>query len=260
MKRKIPFEKYEASGNDFVILDFFEFELIDLKNRDLIQKICDRHFGVGADGLIALCSEEGFDFRMKYFNSDGQASSFCGNGSRAAIRYMMHKQAKFSFSFIATDGIHAGFIEEELVSVKMRDIPTFVKTPYGSLIESGSPHLIVEVEDPFKFPVNEEGRLLRHKFDPEGVNVNFIKCSGSKLEIATYERGVEWETLACGTGVTASAYYKCFKDGLSGEQVVPVKAKGGELEVKMTLNGSSATEIWLKGEANKVFSGFYDLF
>jgi diaminopimelate epimerase len=258
MKRLIPFEKYEATGNDFIILDFFEFELFDLNNTDFIKSLCDRHFGIGADGLIALQKETDFDFRMKYFNSDGRKSSFCGNGSRASMQYMASKHSMKEFSFVAEDGPHKGSIQNDLVSVKMKDIISFQTTPYGKLIDSGSPHLIIEVENPWEYPVIEEGRRLRNLFGEDGVNVNFIHNSNSELKIATYERGVEWETLACGTGVTAAAYYKCLSDKLTGNLQVYVEAKGGALTVSLKLIDQTASDIWLTGKAKKVFSGFWE--
>lgn len=259
MKRTIPFEKYEATGNDFIILDFFEFEWIDLNDTNLIKKMCDRHFGIGADGLIALCPEPGMDFKMNYFNSDGKPSSFCGNGSRASVRYMQSKQGKNNFSFAAFDGMHESYVKDQLVSVKMKDINGFEATPEGSLIQSGSPHLIREVINPWEFEVNEKGRALRKKFDPEGVNVNFIEIMREVLRIATYERGVEAETLACGTGITASAYYAAVKADSNSFFKQAIESKGGPLEVQMDIEGLHATNIWLTGPANQVFSGFYRL-
>lgn len=259
MKRTIPFEKYEATGNDFIILDFFEFEWIDLNDINLIKHLCNRHFGIGADGLIALCPEPGMDFRMKYYNSDGNPSSFCGNGSRASVRYMQSKQGKNNFSFAAFDGPHESFVKNQMISVKMKDINGFESTPEGSLIQSGSPHLIREVINPWKFEVNEQGRALRKKFDPEGVNVNFIEIQSDILRIATYERGVEAETLACGTGVTASAYFAALKAEAKGHFKQAIESKGGPLEVQMDILGHNATNIWLSGPANQVFSGFYNL-
>ena len=259
MKRLIPFEKYEATGNDFIIFDFFEFELFDLSDKDFIKSLCDRHFGIGADGLIALKKEEGLDFRMKYFNSDGRISSFCGNGSRASVKYMATKQSKKEFCFVAEDGLHLGRIKNDLVSVKMKDISSFQTTSYGKVIDSGSPHLIIEVANLVDFPVVEEGRKLRLLFGEDGVNVNFISKNDRGIQIATYERGVEWETLACGTGVTAAAYYFCLLDQLNGRHHVNIEAKGGPLNVSLNINEQTATDIWLNGGARKVFSGFYEL-
>lgn len=259
MKRLIPFEKYQANGNDFIILDFFNFELIDLSDFHFIHTMCDRRFGIGADGLIALCKSQDYDFNMVYYNADGNLSSFCGNGSRAAVKYMSNKQGKSNFSFEAFDGPHLGIVDGEQVKVKMKDIDTNEETAFGTLINSGSPHLVLEVSDPFNMDVNSKGRELRTKFGKEGVNVNFIKQIGDHIQVATYERGVEAETLACGTGIVASSYYANIKNGTNGFSLLKLKAKGGELNVEMQINGVSATNIWLSGPANKVFSGFYHL-
>lgn len=259
MKRLIPFEKYQATGNDFIILDFFNFEFIDLADQKLIQTMCHRHFGIGADGLIALLPSKIFDFNMVYFNSDGNISSFCGNGSRASVQYMHYKQGKTEFSFEAFDGPHRGLVQGELVKVKMKDIEIYQDTEFGLLVDSGSPHLIVEVKDPFEYDVNLKGRILRNKFGPEGVNVNFINAGKNQMDIATYERGVEEETLACGTGIVASSYYVNLKNKESGHSVININSKGGNLKVEMYLNKNKANEIWLTGPAVKVFSGFYTL-
>jgi diaminopimelate epimerase len=259
MKRLVPFEKYEATGNDFIIFDFMDFELFDLNNRELIKLLCDRHFGIGADGLIALKREVDSDFRMKYFNSDGRLSSFCGNGSRASVKFMASKHSQTTFGFMAEDGAHYGRIQDNLISVKMKDINSIENTPHGKLIDSGSPHLIVEVEDPWNYPVNEEGKRLRNLFGDEGVNVNFISRQNGGIKIATYERGVEWETLACGTGVTAAAYFICIVNRFNGLNQIRVEAKGGTLGVSLDLNDTDATDIWLSGDAKKVFSGFYEM-
>lgn len=257
MERLIPFEKYEATGNDFVLFDFFECEWFDINDHGFIYNICKRHFGVGADGLLIVKPHNAFDFEMIYFNSDGNRSSFCGNGSRAAVLYMANKQKKSELSFVAMDGPHLGHLHNGEVSVQMKDILSLVNHESGTIIESGSPHLIREIDDPFDFDVHTEGRKIRKKFDPDGINVNFINIEKEYLNIATYERGVEAETLACGTGVTAAAYYANRKRNAQGLKMLKINAKGGILHVKMCLSGERATDIWLSGPTRKVFSGFY---
>jgi diaminopimelate epimerase len=258
MKRLIPFEKFEASGNDFIIFDFFEFESIDLEDSELIKRLCHRHFGIGADGLIALSKDSELDFTMKYFNSDGKPSSFCGNGSRASLLYMSFKHLKSEFGFRAQDGLHKGKVSGNYISVQMKDISGIENTDFGPYIDSGSPHLMIETEDPWSYDVNTEGMRLRNLFGSEGVNVNFVSCSANKIRIATYERGVEWETLACGTGVTASAFYYACKNQINGLQEFEIEAKGGDLYVQLNYNNLTANNIWLSGKANKVFSGFLE--
>lgn len=258
----IAFDKYEGAGNDFIMLDFFAGDTIDLADEVLMRQLCDRHFGIGADGIIALSPEAGYDFRMKYLNSDGRFSTFCGNGSRCISLFAQRKWKRDHFKFIAADGVHESeILPNSQVRVRMKDINAMIQTGQGWLVDSGSPHLIREVENPFEYPVVEEGRKLRNQFSAEGANVNFIDVdSDGVIRIATYERGVEDETFACGTGIVASAYYSAIRNGLQGTVEIPVICRGGQLSVGMTINQSiSASEVWLKGPAKKVFSGFYEI-
>ncbi|MEP7195627.1 MAG: diaminopimelate epimerase [Saprospiraceae bacterium] len=259
----IPFEKYEGAGNDFILLDFIEGELLDLKDQVLMEKLCDRNFGIGADGIIALCPDEQYDFRMKYLNSDGRFSSFCGNGSRCISLYASRKWNMNKFNFIAADGPHSSEImDHNTVKILMKDIEGLENTALGPLVQTGSPHLIVEVEDVFKYEINSEGKRLRNEFSEEGVNVNFIQITGDQsLKIATFERGVEKETLACGTGIVASSYYLANKLKLQGQQSLQVEAKGGKLQVELFMdNKLKATTVHLIGPANQVYSGFWPIY
>ncbi|MFN8280718.1 MAG: diaminopimelate epimerase [Saprospiraceae bacterium] len=258
----IAFDKYEGAGNDFIMLDFFAGETIDLSDEVLMRQLCDRHFGIGADGIIALSPEAGYDFRMKYLNSDGRFSTFCGNGSRCISLFAQRKWNRDHFKFIASDGVHESeVLPNGQIRVRMKDINSMIQSGQGWLVDSGSPHLICEVDNPFEYPVVEEGRKLRSGFSAEGANVNFIQVdTQGVLRIATYERGVESETLACGTGIVASAYYWAITKGLLGTVSVPVISRGGHLSVRMTINSTgTASEVWLKGPARKVFSGFYEI-
>ncbi|MEO6190362.1 MAG: diaminopimelate epimerase, partial [Saprospiraceae bacterium] len=195
--RLFAFEKYEGAGNDFIILDFMQGEFLDLTDQLFIEKLCNRHFGIGADGVIALCPEDSYDFRMKYLNSDGRFSTFCGNGSRCISLYAYYKWKKKTFDFVAADGHHhSEILDGNRIKVKMKDIEGLEKSSHESLIQSGSPHLIIEVDDAFNYHVVEEGRRIRNDFSIEGANVNFIEIINPlQLKIATYERGVEDETL-----------------------------------------------------------------
>ncbi len=257
----IPFEKYQGAGNDFVILDFYDHgEFLDLNDQVFMEQLCDRRFGIGADGIIALCKKEGYDFEMKYLNSDGRFSTFCGNGSRCISMYAYRKWAKDYFSFIAADGPHESFIlSHDQVKVKMLDIDSFQITEQGAFVNSGSPHLILYVQNVFEHPIRDEGRQLRNSFSKEGANVNFIESiSETKIKIATYERGVEDETLACGTGITAAAYYHAIKNKLKGNNILFVMAKGGECKVELNLNSENqAKNVFLTGPAQRVYSGFW---
>ncbi|MBK6698885.1 MAG: diaminopimelate epimerase [Saprospiraceae bacterium] len=260
MKAKvIPFEKFEGAGNDFIIFDFFEFEFIDLNEQAVLERMCDRHFGIGADGIIAVCPDPNYDFRMKYLNSDGRFSTFCGNGSRCAVLYVCNKLNKTKLHFIAADGEHTGELIDDVVRIKMSDIDQLIETPFGPFVQSGSPHIMIEVNDPFHYNIYEEGKKIRNAFSPEGSNVNFIEWKDDQLWIATYERGVENETLACGTGITASAYNQAVLLKLEGHISIPVISKGGALKVDMNLQGQKATEIYLTGPAHHVYAGFYKI-
>lgn len=255
------FEKYEGAGNDFIIVDFFDYEFLDLNDEAFMNRLCDRHFGIGADGIMALCKEEGYDFRMKYLNSDGRFSTFCGNGSRCISLYAKHKWGKSNFHFIAADGPHdSEVLGEDHIKVKMKSIETIIHTDSGPLVQSGSPHLIFEVFDAFQYNVREEGKRIRNQFSIEGANVNFIQITGDKkFRISTYERGVEDETLACGTGIVASAYYYARQNKLIGLNQIEVEAKGGQLRVLLDMDSDGkASNVYLIGPARKVFSGFWE--
>lgn len=259
----LPFEKYEGAGNDFIIVDFFEHgEFIDLEDQQFIEKLCDRRFGIGADGLMALCRNEPYDFEMKYLNSDGRFSTFCGNGSRCISLYASRKWNKQQFKFVAADGEHESIIlQNNQVKVRMKDINLWSQTECGILIDSGSPHLIHYVDNAFKHNVKSEGRKIRNEYSKEGANVNFVQLiDTNKIRIATYERGVEDETLACGTGITAAAYFHAIKNKLTGIQSIDVDSKGGNLQVELRIeeNSSCAHEIYLTGPARHVYSGFYE--
>ncbi|MBK9272011.1 MAG: diaminopimelate epimerase [Saprospiraceae bacterium] len=259
MKKILPFEKYQAIGNDFIIFDCMEKDLIDYQDVILRRDLCDRRFGIGADGIIALTPSQQFDFKMLYYNSDGQPSSFCGNGSRCAISYMAGKLEKQELIFEAADGLHKGFYHGKEVSVQMRDIDQFEKTELGFFVFTGSPHLVIEVTDLENMDVQSVGRQIRNSYPKEGSNVNFIQNGPDGIKVRTYERGVEDETLSCGTGMTAAAYYCALKEPNQWAPQYIIHTKGGEAKVSMTISGQKASQVMLKGPAERVFSGFYDL-
>lgn len=255
----LPFEKYQATGNDFIILDCMEANLINYHDTSLIQKMCDRRFGIGADGLLALLPIDDYDFKMLYYNSDGNPSTFCGNGSRCAVSYILDKIQKHSVRFKASDGPHKAIRKNGLISVHMKDIQNYKETDQGFFVQTGSPHLIVEEENIEQLNVAVVGRKIREEFSEEGANVNFIKYNNDVINIRTYERGVEDETLSCGTGITAAAYYVAIKEKKEGFPEFLVKSRGGNLTVNMKLTKSIATEVHLIGPAVRVYSGFYEL-
>ncbi|OFZ01326.1 MAG: diaminopimelate epimerase [Bacteroidetes bacterium RIFCSPLOWO2_12_FULL_31_6] len=232
-------------------------DVFDKTNIKLIQQLCDRRFGIGADGLILIENFAGLDFNMIYFNTDG-SKSFCGNGSRCAVVFanylgIIESQALF----LSTDGEHEAWINKNgEVSLKMHDVLKIEKGNDYYFIHTGSPHYMIDVDDVDKINVFEEGRKIRYneRFKLEGTNVNFVNYKPEGIAIRTYERGVEDETLSCGTGVTASALSWADKYKLTEGKVV-VKTQGGELQVAFKRNEFGFKDIWLIGPAVQVFKG-----
>lgn len=258
---KYFFYKYQGAGNDFVIIDNRDLKF-DKQNNKLIELICHRRFGVGADGLITLEKAEGFDFKMAYFNSDGFEASMCGNGGRCIVAFAKRiGLIDHSTTFIAADGKHEANIDDKgLVNLHMIDVDLINSHVDGYFLNTGVPHFVHFVSDLNVVDVEIEGRKLRFdaRFQPEGSNVNFVKQEGNHLTICTYERGVEGETLACGTGITASALSAAYKSDQT-EGKYTVRAKGGDLEVSFKRNADKFSKIWLKGPAELVFEGSIEI-
>ena len=212
---EISFRKYQGAGNDFVMIDNFSGQYDDLSVSS-IQKLCDRRFGIGADGLIKINRSDNSDFYVDYYNSDG-SQSFCGNGARCSVRFVNDciLPEKLNYSFDAIDGLHRGeLINNEEVKIRMSNVNSIEEISASEyLLNTGSPHYIVLVEDNKNIDLLKEARAIRYapRFKEKGVNVNFVHLiNEDTLSIRTYERGVEDETLACGTGITAAAlvYHK----------------------------------------------------
>lgn len=261
-KMLMKFSKYQGAGNDFIIVDDRD-EIFDLTDQALISHLCDRRFGIGADGLILLRNHKNFDFEMVYFNSDGAPSSMCGNGGRCIVRFAdaigIPQHGKYSF--LAVDGPHQASIEGQVIHLKMSDVENIELLPEGKKVETGSPHLILEREELDIDNFVEEARAYRNAeaFKEKGINVNYILLEGSTLKIRTYERGVEDETLACGTGVTAAAL-SVFDPKIEEVQSIEVKARGGDLSVRAKANSTGGYEdVWLTGPADFVYSGEIEL-
>ncbi|MGE0588902.1 MAG: diaminopimelate epimerase [Cyclobacteriaceae bacterium] len=264
----IHFHKYQATGNDFVLIDNRQSQ--KKFNTEEIKKICDRKFGVGADGLI-LIEQGASDFEVIYYNSDG-SQSLCGNGCRAAVNFASHLGIiNGSTSFAAYDGEHsAEILANGNIKLKMNDVKEVSRIGEDFFINTGSPHLIRFVENTNDLDVVAEGRRIRYdkKFQPEGTNANFVKLGANDtITVRTYERGVENETLSCGTGVTAAALAASFKGYKSP---VNVSVKGGSLSVEFTRdNGATLSdakdqapafrEVFLVGPAKMVFEGDLEL-
>jgi len=251
----IEFYKYQGTGNDFIMIDDREKEF-DLTDNDLIAALCERRMGIGADGLIILREHDTLDFEMIYFNADGKQSSMCGNGGRCIIAFaQMLEITEGETTFMAIDGEHKGRLMEDGIYLQMQDVKEIEGVGDGLVLNTGSPHYIEMVDELDYVDVEKEGRKIRNSapFKKDGINVNFV-LDATELQVRTYERGVEAETLSCGTGVVATAiamhYANCIE-----ETLVSVKTKGGELTVSFEEFNGGYRNIWLSGEASMVFAG-----
>ena len=257
---KLHFYKYQGCGNDFIILDNRKQD-IKLSTQQ-IKIMCDRHFGIGADGLMLLENLPEYDFKMVYFNSDGNESSMCGNGGRCITAFAQHLQiVNGNAHFMAIDGKHLSIIDGNIVSLKMNDVDAIETYANYFFLNTGSPHIVKWVENLNDYSVFDEGRKIRYSepFNSKGgTNVNFVEWKDGKLFIRTYERGVENETLACGTGVTAAALVEAITNKSSHTNYCDVISMGGNLGVTYNKkDDNSFTDIWLKGPATFVFDGEY---
>ncbi len=256
----IHFSKYHGAGNDFIIIDDRN-EIFDISNNNLVKNLCDRRFGIGADGLMILRNDNLQDFRMIYFNSDGYEGTMCGNGGRCITSFASNLGLISDLTFfLASDGTHEAKISGNIVNLKMNDISEIIKLEDGYFINSGSPHFICLNENPFKIDINTIGKEIRNqqRFSPGGVNVNFISIDKYAINIATFERGVEAETLSCGTGSVAAAVSVAY-DKPNGDYNFNVNAKGGILNVTYNKSESFYSNIWLSGPAVKVFDGEFEI-
>lgn len=255
MNMEISFYKYQGTGNDFVMIDD-RLELFPESNLELVKRLCDRKFGIGADGLILLRNKPDFDFEMIYFNADG-SQSMCGNGARCAVAF-----AAFlgiigeDTRFLAIDGPHEAKLVERWVELGMSPVSSLSNAGQDFFVDTGSPHHIRFVDDVGSYPVVEEGASIRYSetYSPKGTNVNFVTpIAKDEIHVRTYERGVENETLSCGTGVTACALVYGYQNEL---HEVKIKTLGGSLKVRFSENsGGSFQNILLIGPAEQVFQG-----
>lgn len=251
---KIPFYKYQGAGNDFVMIDN-RSKLFPKENTTAILKICNRNFGIGADGIILIENDTDFDFRMLYFNADG-SQTFCGNGGRCAVAFAKHLEIiTLETNFIAFDGGHIAKIEKDIVSLQMIDVTEVIVKENSVFAYTGTQHHVELVENLETYPVFEMGEKIRNSYPAKGSNVNFVQqVNHNTFRVRTYEKGVENETLACGTGVTAVAI-AMHKTKITKEQCINLPVMGGDLQVTFDENGGKYTNVFLKGPAEFVFKG-----
>jgi diaminopimelate epimerase len=254
----IQFYKYQGTGNDFIILDNRTGSYQHLKEKQ-VEQLCNRKFGIGADGLLLMNSGTGVDFDMTYFNADGKLGTMCGNGGRCLVRFAYHMGIhKYTYRFSASDGPHEAEIDiHNIIRLKMIDVNKVDEHMAYSVLNTGSPHFVKFVSDIHNVDVVETGRDIRNSksYAAEGINVNFVENLGDDaIFVRTYERGVEDETLSCGTGVTASALVAAHNP--RGFNRVEVKTPGGNLSVEFNKTGEDSFEnIWLCGPAELVYKG-----
>ena len=260
---QINFSKYHGAGNDFILMDKRENNIS--LSKDQIATICKRRYGVGADGFMTLENSDSHDFLMKYYNSDGNEGSMCGNGGRCIIAFakdlgIIDKQA----TFMAPDGVHKAAINSSNnsshdISLNMNDVKEVNRNKNIFFLDTGSPHHIEFVEDLSEIDIDNKGREIRYwdKYKANnGTNVNFIETNSSIIRIRTYERGVECETHACGTGATAAAIAFAIKENIYDKEI-KLQALGGILRVSFEYTNNIFTNIVLSGPAKRVFEGSY---
>lgn len=255
---KIQFYKYQGAGNDFVIMDNRK-GTYDSLTVDQVAFLCNRRFGIGGDGLMLLNNHPHFDFEMVYYNADGKPSSMCGNGGRCLVKFANDAGiVKDNYRFLAVDGEHEAILKEDnIVALKMNDVDK-VRYDHGNFIlNTGSPHFVHLTSDVMNLDVYKKGQQIRYskEFEKEGINVNFVEQTETpdQIIVRTYERGVEDETLSCGTGVTAAALVCSHND--NGFNRVEVKTRGGSLSVEYDKIDDTYKNVWLNGPAVKVFEG-----
>ncbi|WP_149276051.1 diaminopimelate epimerase [Pareuzebyella sediminis] len=252
----IQFYKYQGTGNDFVLIDNRTLKF-PKNDANLVKMLCDRKFGIGADGLIAIENDDVSDFRMVYFNADGKEGSLCGNGGRCAVAF-----ANFlgiignKTAFLSVRGTHDATIDGGQVSLHMPDVPEIREKKEYLFLDTGSPHHVQVVNGLKDFKVFQEGKKLRYGlYGANGSNINFVEpLSDKAFAVRTYERGVENETLSCGTGVTAVAL-AMHNSGRTKANVVDIETPGGKLRVKFEQTQEGYNEIYLTGPATQVFKG-----
>lgn len=261
-KMQIEFYKYQGTGNDFVMIDNRQ-EIFPKDNIQLIAHLCDRRFGIGADGLILLENDSETDFKMVYYNSDGNQSSMCGNGGRCLVAFAKKLNViQNNTTFIATDGLHHAAIGDNgIVSLQMIDVTDVKISPDHVFLNTGSPHHVQLVADLEHYNVKENGASIRYGelYGKQGSNINFVKqIDATTFSLRTYERGVEDETLSCGTGATAAAIAMNAL-GKTAANSIDLNVEGGKLVVSFDKGDGKFTNVFLKGPAEFVFKGTIEI-
>ena len=251
------FYKYQGAGNDFVVIDNRDLSF-PRENTKLVHFLCYRRFGVGGDGLMLLNPSDKYDFTMVYYNADGTESTMCGNGGRCLVAFA-HKLGLFDTetTFDAVDGLHYASYEKDVTNLQMIDINTVEVYDNHCFLNTGSPHHVQLVNNIDSYDVKGNGEKIRYgaPYFKEGTNVNFVEpLTNNKFRVRTYERGVEDETLACGTGVTAVAI-AMYEQKQTTSTTIPLKVEGGELEVSFEPTENGYKNVFLKGPATFVFKG-----
>jgi diaminopimelate epimerase len=261
-KMQLEFYKYQGTGNDFVMIDN-RLGIFPKENVQLIAHLCDRRFGIGGDGLILLENDTNTNFRMVYYNSDGNQSSMCGNGGRCLVAFAKKLNViQNETTFMATDGLHYATVGADgIVSLQMIDVAEIKNTQDYSFLNTGSPHHVQIVEDLQHFNVKENGAAIRYGnlYGQAGSNINFVKkIDETTFSLRTYERGVEDETLACGTGATAVAI-AMNATGQTNSNEINLNVEGGKLAVSFDKVNEKYTNVFLKGPAEFVFKGTIEI-
>ena len=259
----IPFSKYQGAGNDFIIVDNRILQWSP--KQEEILRLCDRHFGIGSDGLMLLTEKPGFDFYMTYYNSDGRESTMCGNGGRCMTLFarslgLVGSDARFS----AIDGQHVSVIlnQESPVHIRLRmkEVEVDEIHPDHVFLDTGSPHYVIFSKDVARMEIVPEARKIRFgdRFRENGTNIDFVEVFPDHLYVRSYERGVENETLSCGTGVTASVLAVALTSGFH-PTFMDVETPGGALRVSFKQDGKFFTDVWLEGPVEFVFRGVVEV-
>ena len=257
----MEFFKYQGTGNDFVMIDNRTLDFP--KNQNLIEKLCHRRFGIGADGLILLENDDNYDFKMVYYNADGREGSMCGNGGRCLVAFakqmgVIENKAEFE----AVDGYHYATIDTNgIVALQMKDVDTVNQHEDYTFLNTGSPHHVQLVDNLVELDIKTEGAKIRYSdlYGKAGSNVNFVyQLANDIFAVRTYERGVEDETLSCGTGVTAVAI-AMHRTGKTNNNIIDLNVEGGKLKVQFDVDNGKYTNVFLIGPATFVFEGKIDL-